>query len=540
MTSARVNEADGQDLDRYIGARQRHLAVPLGGIGTGQIALGGDGGLRQWQIHNQINHEGFVPDSFFAIRVTSTEPPLNEIRLLQSRELLHTPVSPTPLVNDDLIPDGQRALMESFPGVDSVTTEVLYPFTRIQYHDAAMPIDVSLEAWSPFVPLDSVASSFPAVVFTFTLRNTSTLELQGVLAATLQNAVGWDGLTPIDGNRAPQYGGNTNRLRRRGAYTSLVMENQTLPIEHPGYGQMMLTAPGSDVRAYPQWSRPEEFRRYMEGINVSRQFDGQNSDEQRSYRNVPNLMHGPSPAGTTWNGGLMAPFRLSRGGETSVTFLYTWYFPNRYVNFDQFGKMRDYGHTRFWLGNAYATRFADAIDVTEQVMRDHDDLAKKSRRWEANFIGSSLPGWLVEAMAAQGSLIRSPTTFQTEDGLFYGFEGSLGKSTAMWNGEFGGSCPLNCTHVWNYEMALSALFPKLELTMRSTEFEVMQAPEGYIPHRVLLPVYLKQALERTYWRSDPAGAGWNAWRDPEDVSRGAEHGRSGLAGRSLAEYSQAG
>ena len=63
-------------------------------------------------------------------------------------------------------------------------------------------------------------------------------------------------------------------------------------------------------------------------------------------------------------------------------------------------------------------------------------------------------------MAAQGSLIRSPTTFWTEDGNFFGFEGSLGASTSMWNGDFGGSCPLNCTHVWNYEMALSRLFPR--------------------------------------------------------------------------------
>jgi non-lysosomal glucosylceramidase len=44
----------------------RYVAMPLGGIGAGQIALGGDGGLRQWQIVNQINHQGFVPDSFLA------------------------------------------------------------------------------------------------------------------------------------------------------------------------------------------------------------------------------------------------------------------------------------------------------------------------------------------------------------------------------------------------------------------------------------------------------------------------------------------
>ncbi|MFC5261371.1 hypothetical protein ACFPJ1_04545 [Kribbella qitaiheensis] len=60
-------------------------------------------------------------------------------------------------------------------------------------------------------------------------------------------------------------------------------------------------------------------------------------------------------------------------------------------------------------------------------------------------------------------------------------EGTLGASTVMWGGRYGGSCPLNCTHVWNYEQTLSRLFPALERDMRDTEYDVMQAPEGYIP-----------------------------------------------------------
>jgi hypothetical protein len=95
-------------------------------------------------------------------------------------------------------------------------------------------------------------------------------------------------------------------------------------------------------------------------------------------------------------------------------------------------------------------------------------------------------------LAAQGSQLRSPTTFRTEDGRFFGFEGALGVSTPMWNSVIGGSCPLNCTHVWNYEMTLSRLFPQLERTMRETDLLHVQAPEGYIPHRTVVPLYLPQ------------------------------------------------
>ena len=105
---------------------------------------------------------------------------------------------------------------------------------------------------------------------------------------------------------------------------------------------------------------------------------------------------------------------------------------------------------------------------------------------------SDLDDVAVTHLAAQLSTLRSPTCFRTADGRFFGFEGVLGASTVMWSGEFGGSCPLNCTHVWNYEQALAATFPELERSMRETEFDVMQAPEGYVPHRVAMPVYLRQ------------------------------------------------
>ena len=71
------------------GAALRHVAMPLGGIGTGQVALCGDGSLRQWELFNQPNHLGFVPDSFFAISAASGDDRVTRIEL-------HTDVPPEP------------------------------------------------------------------------------------------------------------------------------------------------------------------------------------------------------------------------------------------------------------------------------------------------------------------------------------------------------------------------------------------------------------------------------------------------------------
>ena len=51
----------------YRGGALRAVTLPLGGIGTGSVALAGDGGLRQWQIVNNVNHDAHVPDSIFGI-----------------------------------------------------------------------------------------------------------------------------------------------------------------------------------------------------------------------------------------------------------------------------------------------------------------------------------------------------------------------------------------------------------------------------------------------------------------------------------------
>src|SRR5947207_9143683 len=190
----------------YRGAALRHVAMPLGGLGAGQIALCGDGGLRQWQMVNQINHAGFVPDSFFALRASCTEPPIDVVRVLQSREVLDLESESTPLVNDNVIPADQQALTREH-GVERTVFTGSYPFARIAYEDAQLPLEVKLEAFSPFIPLNAQDSGLPTIIFSFTLHNRSAHEVHGCLGAALQNAVGWDGLTPISGNQCPLYGG---------------------------------------------------------------------------------------------------------------------------------------------------------------------------------------------------------------------------------------------------------------------------------------------------------------------------------------------
>ncbi len=156
----------------YRGEALRALALPLGGVGTGSIALAGDGGLRQWQIVNNVNHDAHVPNSFFAVGADTRGDGRHAAVVLQS-DALYDPrgFQPAPSVSDHLVPAGSRRLLAELPGVDGLEITARYPIVEVAYSSQSIPVEVRLEAFSPFIPLNSKDSGLPAIVFNFTVTN---------------------------------------------------------------------------------------------------------------------------------------------------------------------------------------------------------------------------------------------------------------------------------------------------------------------------------------------------------------------------------
>lgn len=467
----------------YRGEALRAVAMPLGGIGTGTIALAGDGSLRQWQIHNQINHMACVPHSFFAVWSRQVRPSDEPVaRVLQSGALYDTegPAAP-PTSTDHIVPLPHRRLLSKLPGVEITEFIGEYPIARLHYADPALPVEVAMEAFNPFVPLNSKDSGLPAICTNITVTNPTDRPRLVSVAASLQNAVGWDGVAPIFDTRCQRYGGNTNAIVRTGEVTAISMGTATLPEDAAGFGTMALASRAPEVTYLTQW---EDLAAFWDDFATDGRF-GNTGDTT------------PSQPGRTWNGALAVPFTLGPGESRTVPFVLAWHFPNRYVNHDQrtfFGFQDD--RSKFWLGNRYNAWFLSALDVVAYVEQARDRLTRETRLARDTFYDTTLPVSLIESVVSQTSIIRSPTCFWTEAGQFYGFEGCNGASTSHHTEPFGGCCPLNCTHVWNYEMSLSRLFPDLERDMRDTEWNIQQHPSGYLPHRVALPTYLPRPWDR--------------------------------------------
>lgn len=543
------------------------VAMPLGGIGTGSMALGSDGGWRQIQLSGVGNHRGDLPGTFMALRTSQHEPIHDETVVLQAaRADPGSRGSPaTPMFNDDLVPAWQRELVEEFGGTETTMTGT-YPVASV-VHETGGPVSVEVCATSPMVPTDADASGYPAVMLEVTLTNHNDTVTQAWLAHSVHNAVGLDAHLNPDGVRAPGYGGNVNTMRRRGSTSpfgrvapvrderarvatplgtdddlatgagrptrspgaagnsadsatrnahepiqtqsddfpgsrisegqrvDLVMDNPSVDPASPWAGQMVLGCVADAVVALPSYSSPSELFDFLRLLapwgDHTRGLAA--PSVQAPQNSAPSLRYGPSPEGQTWLGALVGHAVLEPGQSKTMRFTLAWHFPNRMVDFVQFGPDRpELGNTRFWLGNHYASRWADAVDVADEVHREWGPLWHATTAWTDVVDGLDLPAQWRTHLATQPVPLRTPTSFRTHDGAFYGFEGVLGASTGMWSGDVGGSCPLNCTHVWNYAMAASALFPSLERSMRETEFDVMQARSGALPHRVFMPPYLEQ------------------------------------------------
>lgn len=475
----------------YDGESRRCVAMPLGGIGTGNVALSGTGALKQWQLHNTGNHLGFLPQSFFGLRLSSVEPPLSARRILQSRPL--GPASdPAPLVNDDLDAPGFYQPRFGWPMIEDSRFLGAYPFARIDYLDD-WPVDARLEAYTPFVPLDAEASGLPMASFTFRITNTFTHDLTGWLLGSLQNAVGWDGATPIRDASCAVLGGNVNQVVSLAGGTAVVMTNPDRAGDERGAGSMVLWSRSPAV-GLAQFDDPQTALTFTDSLKLLAPTVFDEWADESVARSVAALKPplrspvGPSSPGRTWAGCLAVPFHLAPRATTEIELVIAWHFPNRYADFDQFGREDETPREEVWIGNHYAQTFKDAQSVVLHYRDNREFLHDASARWRDAVSRSSLPAVVRETLSAQPAFIRSPTTFRSADGRFFGFEGVLGESSVNWNGNIGGSCPLNCTHVWNYEQAVARLFPSLERSMRETDWDVLQAPEGYLPHRVLLPL----------------------------------------------------
>ncbi|MFC2158518.1 GH116 family glycosyl hydrolase, partial [Acidobacteriota bacterium] len=196
------------------------------------------------------------------------------------------------------------------------------------------------------------------------------------------------------------------------------------------------------------------------------------------------LMDNPPVEGTSPGASIFVPFTLEPGGEKTIRLLISWYVPesNMRLGSDLDPSLRSEEPTLCELGNFipwYAGRFSDIYDIAEYWRSNYADLQQKTRLFTDTFYDTDLPAEVVEAAAANLTILKSPTVLRQKDGRYWCFEGCSDDR---------GCCHGSCTHVWNYAQAVAHLFPGLERSLRETEFLNSQDERGHQTFRTPLPI----------------------------------------------------
>ena len=163
------------------------VAFPLGGIGTGTISLGGRGNLRDWEIFNRPGKGVHMPFSFFALYCEQSGKKL--VRVLEG------PLEPPFTTGFGF----RRVFVPGLPRMEKAMFKGEYPFAEIELSDSQVPLEITLEAFNPLVPLEPDDSGIPAFVLRYRVKNTGSAPAKMTIAGSVINPIGYDGVGQVDG-----------------------------------------------------------------------------------------------------------------------------------------------------------------------------------------------------------------------------------------------------------------------------------------------------------------------------------------------------
>jgi uncharacterized protein (DUF608 family) len=434
----------------YSGEQLSRVAFPMGGIGAGMVCLEGSGALSHVSLRNKpdVFNE---PMTFSALCVKGKE---NTARVLEG------PVPAWKIFGAPGTGTGGQGKNYGLPRFDCAAFTARFPFADVTLSDPGIPLEVTLTGWSPFIPGDADNSSLPVAALEYRFVNRSRKTIEAVYSFHAQNFMA-----------IPKTEGQEVRALRDG-FVLCQPGSADKPWDE---GAFSATVDDPRVQVNARWFRGIWFdaltlawKSVADGVALVAKAVGAKA---------------PSPGAS-----LYVPFRLKPGAEKIIRLRLAWYVPRSDIRQGKDPESAGCGTScdckktekpaetyRPW----YAGRFDNIEKVTDYWRKNAASLRCESARFAECFYDTTLPAEVVDAVAANLTILKSPTCLRQTDGRFWGWEGC---NDAV------GSCYGSCTHVWNYAQAISHLFPSLERSMRETEFGPSQDEHGHQMFRSGLPI----------------------------------------------------
>jgi non-lysosomal glucosylceramidase len=363
-------------LTRYGPDSLARIALPVGGIGTGTVSLGGRGDLRDWEIVNRPA-KGFEPrPAFLAVRTRTADGRI-------TARALEGPLDAALYEGSS----GAIAANHGLPRFRNCAFEAAYPFGQVLLSDPDVPVTARLQAFNPLIPGDTEASGIPVAVLRVMLENSAAEAVEASVCITLRNFIGEDGTNgaPRANVNEPRQGNNGNGVR------GVLLRSDGVDPAAEQWGTIALatTAPATNV-SYRTALAPLTWGSAM--LDFWDDFLADGALDEREAGKVD------SPVAS-----LAVHEVVPAHGAAAVTFLLTWHFPNRPswtpdgVPRRNVGGQGRYDQGPPTIGNYYATRYADAWDVAERTAAALPELEARTLRFVEAFLSADLPDAVKEA-----------------------------------------------------------------------------------------------------------------------------------------------
>src|SRR5260221_151772 len=397
----------------YTGRRLDCIAFPIGGIGTSCFSLSGRGALVDWEIFHRPNKLSLLPNTFFSIWTRSSDG-TTEARILQSWP---APSYMGEIGGRNFYGFGYGVRRESGGGLrhlQKATFRGEYPFAWIDFEDPSLPVQVSLMAYNPFIPLNVEDSGLPMGYFEISVTNPGSTPVDVSVGASLFNAVGYRGHGAFSYVEHGEFKGtgnqNVNRFGHADALAAISMTREFYTNDKPYGGSMALATPWKDITYQTAWLRAawyDTLQSFWDEFSSTGRLKDRHYDE-------------PSTPNASDTGSLALHARLAPGETAVMPLIISWYFPN-FIKYwkDSYVPSEEVISWRV----PYAQHFTDALDVARYVVKNEPRLRQETEKFHRALFDSTLPTGVIDAISSQMSILKSPTATLLQDGSFYGWEG---------------------------------------------------------------------------------------------------------------------
>ena len=413
--------------------------IALGGLGSGSMELRKDGIFYNWQIANNTPRgtgKMFTYEEssnlFFVVRYQEQdrEPRMKLLQIPHSDYVAAIP--------------NQLYIFPWISPVKKITYKARFPFVVMTFSDPAMPFDIEMEAFTPFIPHDVKNSTLPGAYFNFTITPKSDKPVDVMLMASYRNLAGYD--TPERTNKSA--------VNKTDAYLNTVATVAGMDTSASSYGDISMASLSGTSTYYTGWEhRHPYYEIVLRGDKLP------NVDDTEG-RNMTDKKTGKKKAMDRCFNTVAVSAKLTKDAFKH-SFVYAWNFPNLY-NVDLDSKE----------GNYYSNYFRSSSEVADYMVKNMNDLTRRSKGFMEDFYASSLPIYALNEINGQlNTFITS--TFINKRGDFGILEGM---------DEDRSCCGVATIDVAQYgSIMLTAMFP--ELQKNSMRFHKnAQRPNGMILH----------------------------------------------------------